>query len=147
QGDEEALGRAESGFVGLDNQGATCYLNALLQAIYMTPELRHGLYAVDPKDLGGEKYEAEREQDRENEKARLAKERARLKKQEKEGRMQPDPEIVKGLLDMSFSENGARRAALKTKNKSFNAALDWAMEHSEDKDFEDPLPGYDDDDV
>lgn len=36
----------------------------------MTPELRHGLYAVDPKDLGGDKYEAEREQDRENEKAR-----------------------------------------------------------------------------
>lgn len=36
----------------------------------MTPELRHGLYAVDPKELGGDKYEAEREQDRENEKAR-----------------------------------------------------------------------------
>lgn len=36
----------------------------------MTPELRHGLYAVDPKDLGGDKYEAEREQDRENEKTR-----------------------------------------------------------------------------
>ncbi len=31
QGEDEALGRAESGFVGLDNQGATCYLNALLQ--------------------------------------------------------------------------------------------------------------------
>lgn len=43
---------------------------AFTQAIYMTPELRHGLYAVDPKDLGGDKYEAEREQDRENEKAR-----------------------------------------------------------------------------
>eukprot|EP00903_Cladosiphon_okamuranus_P007249 g7034.t2 len=142
---EEALGRAESGFVGLDNQGATCYLNALLQAIYMTPELRHGLYAVDPKDLGGDKYEAEREQDRENEKARLAKERARLKKHQKEGRMQPDPEIVKGLLEM-FSENGARRAALKTNNKGFEAALEWALQHSEDKDFEDPLPGYDDDD-
>lgn len=36
--------------------------------------------------------------------SRLAKERARLKKHEKEGRMQPDPEIVKGLLEM-FSEN------------------------------------------
>lgn len=35
---------------------------------------------------------------------RLAKERARLKKHEKEGRMQPDPEIVKGLLGM-FSDN------------------------------------------
>eukprot|EP00752_Nemacystus_decipiens_P001274 g1270.t1 len=145
QGEEEVLGRAESGFVGLDNQGATCYLNALLQAIYMTPELRHGLYAVDPKDLGGDKYEAEREQDRENEKARLAKERARLKKHEKEGKIQPNPEIVKQLLGM-FSENGARRAALKTNNKSFDAALEWALAHSEDKDFEDPLPGYDDDD-
>lgn len=31
QGEEEALGRTNSGFVGLDNQGATCYLNALLQ--------------------------------------------------------------------------------------------------------------------
>lgn len=28
------------GFVGLDNQGATCYLNSLIQALYMTPELR-----------------------------------------------------------------------------------------------------------
>lgn len=35
QGDEEALGRAESGFVGLDNQGATCYLNALLQVLVL----------------------------------------------------------------------------------------------------------------
>ena len=28
---EEEVGRAESGFVGLENQGSTCYLNALLQ--------------------------------------------------------------------------------------------------------------------
>ena len=41
-----------------------------VKTIYMTPELRHGLYAVDPKELGGEKYEAEREQDREKAKAR-----------------------------------------------------------------------------
>lgn len=42
---------------------------------------------------------------------------------------------------------GARRAALKTKNKSFDAALEWALQHSGDKDFGDPLPGYDDDDA
>lgn len=42
---------------------------------------------------------------------------------------------------------GARRAALKTNNKSFEAALEWALQHSEDKDFEDPLPGYDDIDM
>lgn len=34
QAEEEGLGRASSGFVGLDNQGATCYLNALLQVCY-----------------------------------------------------------------------------------------------------------------
>lgn len=41
---------------------------------------------------------------------------------------------------------GARRAALKTNNKDFEVALEWALQHSEDKDFEDPLPGYGDDD-
>ncbi|CAM9537274.1 unnamed protein product, partial [Hapterophycus canaliculatus] len=41
---------------------------------------------------------------------------------------------------------GARRAALKTNNKGFEAALEWALQHSGDKDFQDPLPGYDDDD-
>ena len=35
-------------FVGLRNQGATCYLNSLLQSMYMTPELRDRLNAVDP---------------------------------------------------------------------------------------------------
>lgn len=34
QPEEEFLGRAKSGFVGLDNQGATCYLNALLQVCW-----------------------------------------------------------------------------------------------------------------
>ena len=32
-------------FVGLSNQGATCYMNSLLQTLYMTPDLRHRLYA------------------------------------------------------------------------------------------------------
>ena len=36
--------KSETGFVGLANQGATCYLNSLLQTLYMTPELRRGLY-------------------------------------------------------------------------------------------------------
>lgn len=44
-------------------------------------------------------------------------------------------------------DQGARRAALKTNNKGFEAALEWALHHSEDKDFEDPLPGYDDDET
>ncbi|XP_023248209.1 ubiquitin carboxyl-terminal hydrolase 64E-like [Copidosoma floridanum] len=31
-------------FVGLVNQAMTCYLNSLLQALYMTPEFRNALY-------------------------------------------------------------------------------------------------------
>ena len=32
------------GFVGLVNQAMTCYLNSLLQTLYMTPEFRNTLY-------------------------------------------------------------------------------------------------------
>ena len=34
------------GFVGLVNQGATCYLSSLLQSLYFTPEFRAALYEV-----------------------------------------------------------------------------------------------------
>lgn len=61
--------RGASGFVGLKNQcarpsrptlahltrlarrGATCYLNSLIQALYLTPEFRAGLFAIDPHAL------------------------------------------------------------------------------------------------
>lgn len=48
--EKPADGRAPSGFVGLLNQGATCYCNSLLQVWYMTPEVRGGLFALDPED-------------------------------------------------------------------------------------------------
>ncbi|CAH0774521.1 unnamed protein product [Bemisia tabaci] len=34
-----------TGYVGLVNQAMTCYLNSLLQALYMTPEFRNALYS------------------------------------------------------------------------------------------------------
>ena len=32
--------RGETGICGLQNQGATCYLNSLLQTLFFTPEFR-----------------------------------------------------------------------------------------------------------
>ena len=46
-----AAARSASGFVGLDNQGATCYMNSLLQTWYMTPEIRQALYRLDPESI------------------------------------------------------------------------------------------------
>ncbi|XP_071518202.1 ubiquitin carboxyl-terminal hydrolase 47 isoform X4 [Panulirus ornatus] len=34
----------DTGYVGLVNQAMTCYLNSLLQTLYMTPEFRNALY-------------------------------------------------------------------------------------------------------
>lgn len=30
----------------MDVQGATCYMNSLLQSLYMTPEFRMGVYKI-----------------------------------------------------------------------------------------------------
>ncbi|XP_072165726.1 ubiquitin carboxyl-terminal hydrolase 47-like [Diadema setosum] len=38
------IGRSETGFVGLVNQAMTCYLNSLIQTLYMTPEFRNAIY-------------------------------------------------------------------------------------------------------
>ena len=41
--DEPPSKRDATKFVGLKNQGATCYLNSLLQSFYMIPEFRHAI--------------------------------------------------------------------------------------------------------
>lgn len=37
--------------LGLQNQGATCYLNSLIVSLYMTPEFRKSIYSLQPGDL------------------------------------------------------------------------------------------------
>ncbi|XP_013405600.1 ubiquitin carboxyl-terminal hydrolase 40 isoform X3 [Lingula anatina] len=44
--------RLPSGLCGIKNQGATCYLNSLLQTLLYTPEFRESLFQLGPKDLG-----------------------------------------------------------------------------------------------
>ncbi|CAL1527379.1 unnamed protein product [Lymnaea stagnalis] len=44
--------RSEYGLAGIDNQGATCYLNSLLQTLFLTPEFRDRLFSLSEGDLG-----------------------------------------------------------------------------------------------
>lgn len=43
--EEEVVQKKERCFAGLGNQGATCYMNSLLQALYMLPEFRKMIYS------------------------------------------------------------------------------------------------------
>lgn len=42
--------RAETGFVGLKNQGATCYMNSLLQTLYNINYFRQSVYHMPTTD-------------------------------------------------------------------------------------------------
>lgn len=39
-------GRGSSGFVGLKNGGATCYMNSVLQQLYLVPGVAEDILAV-----------------------------------------------------------------------------------------------------
>ncbi|KAL6057498.1 USP domain-containing protein [Balamuthia mandrillaris] len=41
-----AFEKAECGYVGLKNLGATCYMNSLLQQFFMVPDFRHGIFQL-----------------------------------------------------------------------------------------------------
>lgn len=54
--------RKETGFVGLMNHGATCYMNGLLQSLFHSGEFRHIVYSIDTEkedDANMEKGEDE----------------------------------------------------------------------------------------
>jgi ubiquitin carboxyl-terminal hydrolase 7 len=44
--------KKETGMVGLKNQGATCYLNSLLQSLFLTPAFRKAVYQI-PTNVEG----------------------------------------------------------------------------------------------
>ena len=50
----------------------------------------------------------------------------------------PDPAVVAAVQDLGFSAEGAARAALATAGRGPEAAVEWALEHSGDADFNDP---------
>lgn len=42
----------KSSFIGLRNQGATCYLNSLIQTLFLTPEFRKQLFSLTADEVG-----------------------------------------------------------------------------------------------
>eukprot|EP00928_Gymnodinium_smaydae_P087335 TRINITY_DN71608_c0_g1_i1.p1 TRINITY_DN71608_c0_g1~~TRINITY_DN71608_c0_g1_i1.p1 ORF type:complete len:1266 (-),score=243.44 TRINITY_DN71608_c0_g1_i1:366-3662(-) len=44
--------RKETGYIGLKNHGATCYMNGLLQSLYHVGEFRRIVYSIDCDDTG-----------------------------------------------------------------------------------------------
>lgn len=42
--------KKETGFVGLRNQGATCYLNSLIQSLYVTNSFRRAVFQIPTED-------------------------------------------------------------------------------------------------
>ncbi|XP_067119368.1 ubiquitin carboxyl-terminal hydrolase 40-like isoform X1 [Centruroides vittatus] len=44
--------RSVYGLSGIENQGATCYLNTLLQTLLLTPEFRDGIFELEESELG-----------------------------------------------------------------------------------------------
>lgn len=48
--DPSEFDRAECGFVGLLNQGATCYMNSLMQQFFMIPQFRYSILSLVDTD-------------------------------------------------------------------------------------------------
>lgn len=40
-------GRSRAGFVGIKNGGATCYMNSVIQQLYMTPGVKETILGAD----------------------------------------------------------------------------------------------------
>ena len=96
-------------------------MNALLQVMFMTPELRSGLFAVDPNELG---YTAE---------PIPAPEKSSVSSESL-----VNMTIVGDLVAMGFDENGSKKAVIATKSAGMEPALNYYLEHCEDKGFTEP---------
>ena len=97
-------------FIGLLNTGSLCYLNSLLQALYMTPEWRQGLYQLDEDDIGWQAW-------KDVEDAKSGRSIKSDDDDEGAAETEPEPEVSEGdvseLVSMGFDEDKARLALQK----------------------------------
>ncbi|XP_053493583.1 probable ubiquitin carboxyl-terminal hydrolase FAF-X isoform X2 [Ictalurus furcatus] len=62
--------RPTKGFVGLKNAGATCYMNSVIQQLYMIPSIRNGILAIEgaisdvDDDMSGDEKQDNEAEDR-----------------------------------------------------------------------------------
>ena len=51
-------GVRDNPYIGLSNQGATCYMNSMLQTLFMTPDVREHIYSYryDATRHGSKEY-------------------------------------------------------------------------------------------
>ena len=86
----------------------------------MTPEMRHGLFRVDPMELGVDLIQEEQAITGEN---------------DGKGEIDADETILEQLKGMGFGEFGATKSLLSTGNDNFEAAFEYYLAHSEDPGF------------
>jgi hypothetical protein len=55
--------RAATGHVGIKNQGATCYLNSLMQALYHTAFLREAVYQIPSEAVQAAEIDSDSDDD------------------------------------------------------------------------------------
>jgi hypothetical protein len=57
----------------------------------------------------------------------------------KKAAVKPDPTIVSQLMEMGYSENGCKRAAVACENGDLGTCMNWVLSHESDADFNKPF--------
>jgi uncharacterized UBP type Zn finger protein len=103
--------RGQAGFVGLSNQGATCYLNAALQSLFMCPDFHARILSIPSNELHVDSYEAEQLEAQQAAERESAAKAAGLSVRKV---LPPlDVEAVDELVSFGFPENMVRKALRK----------------------------------